>query len=567
MAEDKVVFEVAALDKASAVFRQIGGAAKDLQKSYQLLSSTFAAVGGGLLLREIVQDTLEWERASKRIDAVLRATGNAAGLTRHELDQIAASVARNTEFADNQVMSAQGNLLKFGNIHGDVFRRALKVSADYAAFTGSDMASATQALGSALADPIAGVRALQKEFRNLTFSEREHIEVLLANGEVEKAQIRILELVEKRVGGTAEKMNTGLVKAVSDLRKGWKALAETLGRFPEILPSALIVRALTPQAAGATEEELAIGAKNAAMLDKEAQARGRIHEAHVKALPVLAAWTRMLGEETNESRALSMVLEGEARSWNDLDKAKLLNMAVELDWRRIYKDRMDLAALYAKALQDETLGEAENLATRVKIVESDWVRGTREAFREYIDHAGNAAEQANMLFTNAFRNMEDGLVEFVRTGKLDFRSFADSVIADLIRIQIRQAMAGFAFSSTGFFAALGLGGGSAAALEVHSGGVVGVDGRPRFVDPAYFAGARRMHFGGLAGDEVPAILQRGERVIPRGGSAGPTIHIHQNIGGNVTRADLAATAEAARRGILATLAEERRRNPSGPFGG
>jgi len=56
-----------------------------------------------------------------------------------------------------------------------------------------------------------------------------------------------------------------------------------------------------------------------------------------------------------------------------------------------------------------------------------------------------------------------------------------------------------------------------APLAFHSGGVVGSgDGTPRGPVPAStFANAPRLHGGGLAGDEVPAILQKGEQVIPR----------------------------------------------------
>ena len=54
----------------------------------------------------------------------------------------------------------------------------------------------------------------------------------------------------------------------------------------------------------------------------------------------------------------------------------------------------------------------------------------------------------------------------------------------------------------------------------HGGGVAGAfGGVRRAVPPALLADAPRLHAGGIAGlrgDEVPAILQRGETVLPRG---------------------------------------------------
>ena len=58
---------------------------------------------------------------------------------------------------------------------------------------------------------------------------------------------------------------------------------------------------------------------------------------------------------------------------------------------------------------------------------------------------------------------------------------------------------------------------------MHAGGIVGSTGPGRMVPALAFAGAPRMHAGGWAGikpDEVPAILQRGERVLSRREAAG-----------------------------------------------
>jgi len=70
----------------------------------------------------------------------------------------------------------------------------------------------------------------------------------------------------------------------------------------------------------------------------------------------------------------------------------------------------------------------------------------------------------------------------------------------------------------------GLLGGTIIPGVLHDGGVAGRDGygHGRAVSPSAFNGARRYHKGGIAGlkpNEVPAILQKGELVIPRVGSA------------------------------------------------
>lgn len=66
--------------------------------------------------------------------------------------------------------------------------------------------------------------------------------------------------------------------------------------------------------------------------------------------------------------------------------------------------------------------------------------GATQAINEYVDSATNAAAQVKQVFSNAFKGMEDALVDFVKTGKLDFSKLADSIISDLIRIQVQQSI-------------------------------------------------------------------------------------------------------------------------------
>ncbi|MFP5424692.1 MAG: phage tail tape measure protein [Gammaproteobacteria bacterium] len=124
-----------------------------------------------------------------------------------------------------------------------------------------------------------------------------------------------------------------------------------------------------------------------------------------------------------------------------------------LEQRNTGKLDSDLYEKQNEALRqalDKRLAMQEQYYLRVDEQQSDWSLGARAAFSTYLEQAQNVAGQTRTLFTNAFSNMEDAVVTFVKTGKLSFKDFADGVIEDLIRIQVRQAAAGFLGTAFGF---------------------------------------------------------------------------------------------------------------------
>ncbi|MEW5666181.1 phage tail tape measure protein [Pseudomonas putida] len=133
---------------------------------------------------------------------------------------------------------------------------------------------------------------------------------------------------------------------------------------------------------------------------------------------------------------------------------------------------------------DQRLAMQEQYYLRVDEQQSDWSLGARAAFNTYLEQARNVAGQTRSLFTNAFSNMEDAVVTFVKTGKLSFKDFADGVIEDLIRIQVRQAAVGFLGNAFGFMTggtqALGQGtmtGFSEPLKQLSTGGYTGDGGK------------------------------------------------------------------------------------------
>lgn len=122
--------------------------------------------------------------------------------------------------------------------------------------------------------------------------------------------------------------------------------------------------------------------------------------------------------------------------------------------------------------------------TKIDQAQASWSAGAQGAFQDYLDSASDVAGQTRSMFSSAFSNMEDGIVNFVKTGKLSFKDFADQVVADLIRIQVRQAAAGFLGSAFGFLSggsqALGQGtmtGFSEPLKQLSTGGYTGDGGK------------------------------------------------------------------------------------------
>lgn len=84
----------------------------------------------------------------------------------------------------------------------------------------------------------------------------------------------------------------------------------------------------------------------------------------------------------------------------------------------------------------------------------EWTAGASEALQNYLDQTENIAGQTESLISEAFHGMEDALVQFVKTGKLDFKSLADFMISEIIRIQVRSMIASASGGSGGWLTTL-----------------------------------------------------------------------------------------------------------------
>jgi len=89
-------------------------------------------------------------QAAQKLEAVLQATGGAAGLTAKQIGEYAGELQKATNFGDEVAIGAAAILATFSNIRGDNFKRALALTQDMATVMGTDLNHAAKKLGRSL---------------------------------------------------------------------------------------------------------------------------------------------------------------------------------------------------------------------------------------------------------------------------------------------------------------------------------------------------------------------------------------------------------------------------------
>lgn len=152
-------------------------------------------------------------------------------------------------------------------------------------------------------------------------------------------------------------------------------------------------------------------------------------------------------------------------------------------------------------------------------------RGLLKLQKEYTDFA-SIAENA---VRDAFKGAEDAIVEFAKTGKFEFSNFIDSLIEDIIRLQLRaffgQVLTGVTNSLIGSFGSggntpealgtVGQPGANPASFGGHSGRGPGEFFQTRLI-ANMLASALPRHHNGVGPGEHAAVIRNDESVLTPG---------------------------------------------------
>lgn len=176
-----------------------------------------------------VRSALDAESALAEVEAVLKSTGGAAGVTADQIKEMSSELQKVTKFSDEEIMSGQSMLLTFTKIGEDVFPLATEAMLNMAEKFGNVQNASVQ-LGKALNDPIAGVGALRRVGVMLTDEQEKQIKAFMAVNDIASAQKVILKELEVEFGGLAKAAGSTTAGQFAQLKNAFDDLKEVAGQ-------------------------------------------------------------------------------------------------------------------------------------------------------------------------------------------------------------------------------------------------------------------------------------------------------------------------------------------------
>lgn len=406
----------------------------------------------------------------------------------------------------------------------------------------------------------------QKKFRETTQTERDKV---LQEAEEAKQRVnalfkddrnsdtarRALESIDASTRAKLAKLDEEAAKPALQLAEANQKVAESLEKRLRLEgigdPRSRFIQAEADKLnASATDEyrrkveELA-----GALYDRQEAAKQakEADEAHKKAVEEINR--DLVRLKPSYDTAKTALDEWKEQTLADLGEATEANQRYIEAVEQIYALR--LKDIYKKSLDDSR----------------KWEDGVIRSLDKYADEATNAAKNAEELFGGAARKVEDTLVDMVSTGEISFKKIGDlvqSIEQDILRMFIRENITGPIAGGLSDILKGGSSGGGGGLFGgffkdifgslFHDGGTVGVSSVTRRAVPAHaFIGAPRLH-GGLMPDEFPAILQKGETVLPKNSRVGGDTIVF-----NITTPDAKSFMDS-RSQILAKFAGEMQRS-------
>ena len=507
----------------------VQGRAKNLAGAFKGLAKPLALIGLAVGTFKTLQSSFRVVAEREADFATLangleRVTTNAP-VAAKALRGIADELGFETLFDEKEFQKGFALLTSFKNIGVDSYSRVAETAADLAQINQTDLKSSFLQLAKALSDPTRGLTALSRSGVIFTETQREMILELHNSGRAMEAQAEILKIVEGSYKGAARAAAEGLAGAFDTLGQKFRDFNEALGGAAEPFLEPLVEAAtdlfdVVTLGLNAISDDLELFAKNIerALSPIFKWIVGHLGNIFKLMDEMFAKWSNLeklrikLGaDEYAELRdklfkqASEQALQQQPKFVPDdnfvervtgvvLNPMKIFKPIIKQfenskefrDLREnIFDDLVENAAVKELGIFETVIPVLDDVNLKfddqknilkglVKPVE-DVGDGLTKTFGQemqskltkFSESIKTVEESMADVVIGGIKKMEDSLLDFVTTGKLNFKDLANSIIKDMARIAIQQS---FTKNITGWFSGLSLFGGGRA-----MGGPVGAN--------------------------------------------------------------------------------------------
>lgn len=230
-----------------------------------------------------------------------------------------------------------------------------------------------------------------------------------------------------QIGEAFEYVTDKAIDFYNTMAKIKKFLTDNLGDFAKLVPGAIYMpnQEITKRGAGdKTSDEI----NREQELNKEVLKRIKAQEEFYKKEIQISEAKRQRNQKESE---LIFLTENERKLQLDLFDIEQKRQLLLVE-KKMNKEQ---AAEWAQS-EKRRAQEEYQTAQSQRTFEFGW----RKAYASYVESATNAAKMGEQAFVSVTNSLENALDQFVNTGKLKFGDLARSIIADLIKIQMRAQM-------------------------------------------------------------------------------------------------------------------------------
>ena len=207
-----------------------------------ILVASVLAMGAGFLYAVAYAETLH--RTLNTLETQLSATGHSGEISKVQLKAWTDQLALMPGISKAAAVSVVSDFTKIHGASSSTLMSMSLLTADWAASTGKSADAAAKDLAKAIASPLEGIKALDKETGAFKISTILLVEELMKHNNIAGAQKVLYEALAEQIKGVADRGLTPMQIAMKEVATSWQKMTTSMGDSKAIVNANLIITSL-----------------------------------------------------------------------------------------------------------------------------------------------------------------------------------------------------------------------------------------------------------------------------------------------------------------------------------